>query len=119
MHECVNHLHNVTSLTDSRSGVGVREVARQVFGTGLVDKINLQTVPNSTGPTGPQPRLETRPREALKEGEAVTPTGRMTSFFVPRLREMRDASTQVNRRGSGGLSCHTLSFAPGCSQTQP
>lgn len=45
VHECVNHLHNVTSLTDSRSGVGVREVAHQVFGTGLVDKINLQTVP--------------------------------------------------------------------------
>ena len=80
----------------------------------LVDKISLQTVPNSTGPAGPQPRLETRPREALKEGEAVTPTGRMISLFVPRLREMRDASIQVNRRGSGGLCCHTLSSAPGC-----
>ena len=96
-----------------------RERVRRVFGTSLVDRINLQTAPNSTGPAGPQSRLETRPREALKEGEAVTPTGRMISFFVPRLREMRDASTQVNRRGSSGLCCHTLSSAPGCSRTQP
>ena len=54
----------------------MREMVREVFGTGLVDKINLQAVPNSTGPAGPLPRSETRPREALKEGEAVAPTGR-------------------------------------------
>lgn len=40
----------------------------------LGGQISLQTVPYSAGPMGPQPKVETRFAEALKEGKVATLT---------------------------------------------